>query len=293
MDNTAMDIEETARLNRYARRERESELPKSAGGRVMRNLLMILLASTGAFCHSYGIIAQSPASASQAEAKKNFHAYLERRTGSGGFSEYPGLATGVGERAYNRKWSDDSPAGPRSSQPTSSREPGRPKENRSLPRCHRPSNSTTTSISIFCKLPKKVYSTAMIPCRSARSCPEASGFRSARWVAFHKALQKLSRACPIRTVSDYEDILARLEALPKHFDQNISASPGWAEHGYSHPKIILRDVPNKSLTSLPPILRRARSSRLSVTFQTPFRNPNAHASSSAPKRFTPRRFFPP
>src|SRR5215475_5425747 len=77
----------------------------------MRFFLMLLLASSGGmFLAPLGMVAQSNSASSQAEAKKNFRAYLDTDW-KRWLSEYPELATGVGERAYNRKWSDDSPEG--------------------------------------------------------------------------------------------------------------------------------------------------------------------------------------
>jgi len=261
---------------------------------------MILLASTGAFC---SFLLESSRNLlrllRKRKRRRNFHAYLDAGLGSGGPPRHPppsnipdlppesaSALTIANGRMIRRRVS-------KARKPTSSREPGRPKENRSLRVAIVRATQLRPLSRIFCKLPKKVYSTAMIPCRSARSCPEASGFRSARWVAFHKRCRN-SREHANQTVSDYEDILARLEALPKHFRPKYSASPGWAEARLLASQIILRDgSQTQSLTSLP-----ADPSKSALL--APFSDfPNSHSAirthtpqASAPKRFTPRAVLP-
>jgi uncharacterized protein (DUF885 family) len=50
---------------------------------------------------------------------------------------------------------------------------------------------------------------------------------------------------PQQTVSDYEDILARLEALPVLVEQTIEEMKEGLQKGYSPPKITMRDVPKQ------------------------------------------------
>ncbi|PYU52197.1 MAG: DUF885 domain-containing protein [Acidobacteria bacterium] len=56
---------------------------------------------------------------------------------------------------------------------------------------------------------------------------------------------------PHQTVADYEDILARLEALPKNVEQNIELLRGGLRRGYSPPKLMLRDVPKQIAGLIP------------------------------------------
>ena len=56
---------------------------------------------------------------------------------------------------------------------------------------------------------------------------------------------------PHQTVADYEDILARLEALPKTVDQNLVLLQEGLKKGYTPPKLMLRDLP-KQISDLIP-----------------------------------------
>jgi uncharacterized protein (DUF885 family) len=50
---------------------------------------------------------------------------------------------------------------------------------------------------------------------------------------------------PHQTVSEYEDILARMQALPELVDQTIGEMKEGLQKGYSPPKITMRDVPKQ------------------------------------------------
>jgi len=56
---------------------------------------------------------------------------------------------------------------------------------------------------------------------------------------------------PHETVADYEDILARLQALPSAVEQTLALLQDGLKRGYTPPKITLRDVP-KQLADLTP-----------------------------------------
>jgi uncharacterized protein (DUF885 family) len=56
---------------------------------------------------------------------------------------------------------------------------------------------------------------------------------------------------PARTVADYEDIIARLEALPTAVEQNLALLKEGLKRGYTPPKVTMRDVP-KQLADLVP-----------------------------------------
>src|SRR5258708_2950354 len=56
---------------------------------------------------------------------------------------------------------------------------------------------------------------------------------------------------PHRAVADYEDILARLEALPKRVVQNIALLQEGMKRGYTPPKLMLREVPKQIAGLIP------------------------------------------
>jgi uncharacterized protein (DUF885 family) len=58
-------------------------------------------------------------------------------------------------------------------------------------------------------------------------------------------------AMPHQTVTDYDDILARLETLPKHVEQHIELLREGLRRGYSPPKFMMRDVPKQVAGLIP------------------------------------------
>src|SRR3989441_7942192 len=56
---------------------------------------------------------------------------------------------------------------------------------------------------------------------------------------------------PHKSVSEYEDVLARLEAVPRNVEQNLALLQEGLKKGYTPPKLMLRDVP-KQITDLIP-----------------------------------------
>jgi uncharacterized protein (DUF885 family) len=56
---------------------------------------------------------------------------------------------------------------------------------------------------------------------------------------------------PHETVAEYEDILARLEALPAAVEQTVALLQDGLKHGYTPPKITLRDVPKQVADLIP------------------------------------------
>jgi uncharacterized protein (DUF885 family) len=56
---------------------------------------------------------------------------------------------------------------------------------------------------------------------------------------------------PHQTATDYADILARLEALPKNVDQNLALLQAGLKKGYTPPKLMLRDVPQQIAGLIP------------------------------------------
>ena len=56
---------------------------------------------------------------------------------------------------------------------------------------------------------------------------------------FHTAMNDVSRSTPFRTQADYENYIARLEALPAFLDQNVANMRQGLDNGFTQPKEIL------------------------------------------------------
>ncbi len=216
----------------------------------MRTILMMLLASAGGMLFApLGLIAQSASSASQAEARKNFRSYLDADWKQW-LSEYPELATGVGERSFNRKWPDDTPAG------IEARRKHLHESLVALKKIDRAALPASEQLNydLYLDLLQTSeeglqYGDDPMPFRNV--VPGNVWLPLSQMGGAPQGAAETLASMPNQTVADYEDILARLEALPKYVDQSITLLQDGLKHGYSHPKIILRDVP-KQIADLAP-----------------------------------------
>ena len=76
----------------------------------MRSVFLMLVASAGSSLFlPLGVVAQSAPTPSQIAAARDFRVYLDADW-QRWLAEYPEFATNVGERRFNRQWSDDSSA---------------------------------------------------------------------------------------------------------------------------------------------------------------------------------------
>jgi uncharacterized protein (DUF885 family) len=217
----------------------------------MRKILVLLLLAAGGFLVSpSGIVAQSASTLSQLEAKKSFRAYLAADWHRW-LSEYPELATGVGERAFNRTWSDDSPGG------IESRRKHLHESLAAIKKMDRAALPPTEQLNydLYLDLLQTSedglqYGDDPLPFRQV--VPGSVWMPLSQMGGIQQGAAETLDSMPHETVSDYEDILARLEALPKSFDQNLALLKDGLQHGFSQPKIILRDVP-KQIADLTPL----------------------------------------
>jgi uncharacterized protein (DUF885 family) len=216
----------------------------------MRFFLTMLLASTGGILFTpLGVVAQSNSSNAQADAKKNFRAYLDADW-KRWLSEYPELATGVGERAYNRFWPDDSPEG------IEARRKHLHESLAALKKIDRATLPASEQLNydLYLELLQTAeeglqYGDDPMPFRNV--VPQSIWMPLSQMGGIPQGAAETIDSMPNQTVADYEDILARLEALPKSFDQNLALLKEGLKRGYTQPKIVMRDVP-KQIADLAP-----------------------------------------
>src|SRR5215469_4893205 len=154
--------------------------------------------------------------------------------------EYPEFATSVGFPGQNRRWTDDSPAG---------------REER-IKHLH----ESVGAMKQFHReqLPESEQLNYDLYWKRLQNGEEGLQYGGAAWsgggniwipVTQMDGVQQdpaaLLAMMQRRTVSDYEDILARLEALPVVVDQNMDLMKEGLKKGYSPPKITMRDVPKQ------------------------------------------------
>jgi uncharacterized protein (DUF885 family) len=216
----------------------------------MRTISLILLASTALFFFSpLCLSAQTPLPPSQAEVKKNFRAFLDADW-KRWMEEYPELATGVGYPGQNRKWTDDSPEGitARIKHLRESLAVLGTFGHYSLPQ------SEWLNYDLYRDLLQASeeglqYGDDPMPFRNVIAANK--WLRINQREGLQQGAPETLASAPHATVADYEDILARLAALPKAFDQETALLREGMQHGFTPPRITLRDVP-KQIADLAP-----------------------------------------
>ena len=164
--------------------------------------------------------------------------------------QYPELATGVGYPGQNRRWSDDSPQG--------------------ITARHAHLKESLTKLKSFSRealpadeqlnydLYRDLLETAQ---EGAQFGDDPLPFRNVVPGNFYLPLNQMGgvqqgaaetmASQPNRNAADYEDILARLEALPKNVDEQLALLKEGLSKGYTPPKITMRDVPKQIADLIP------------------------------------------
>jgi len=208
----------------------------------MRSLLPLLFAP-GLLLAPLGLVAQSAPSAARSEARKDFRAYLDADWKLW-MEEYPELATGVGYPGQNRKWSDDSPAG------IAAREKHLRESLATLKKIDRAALPISEQLNydLYLDLLQTAeqglqFGDDPMPFRNV--IPANKWLRINQREGIQQGAPETLASAPHATVADYEDILTRLQALPKSIDQNIELLQDGLKRGYTPPRITLRDVPQQ------------------------------------------------
>lgn len=68
----------------------------------------------------------------------------------------------------------------------------------------------------------------------------------------HQGMPYTISIMPKKSVSDYENILARLERIPKRIDEEIALMKEGLKRGITYPKVTLTEVPQQILNVIPP-----------------------------------------
>jgi len=179
----------------------------------------------------------------QTEEVKKFRAFLDEDW-KRAMVDRPEAATWLGFPGQNRRWSDNSPQGI------------------ALRKKHlRESISTLKTIrreelSDPEKLNYDLYRLLLSEAEEGLQYGDDAGGGSL-WMPLNQrggiqqSAAEILALMPHETVADYEDILARLEALPSAVEQTLALLQDGLKRGYTPPKITLRDVP-KQLADLTP-----------------------------------------
>jgi uncharacterized protein (DUF885 family) len=196
-------------------------------------------------------IAQSGANQASGpmKAAREFRAYLEKDW-KRWMEQYPEAATSVGFPGQNRRWSDDSEAGIeariRHLQESLA-------ELRSISR-----DALPVEEQLNYDLYRELLETAAEglqygddPMPSRDVVPGNFWMPITQMGGIQQGSASTLATMPRHTVADYEDILARLEALPKSVEQNLLLLREGLQKGYTPPKLVLRDVPKQIADLIP------------------------------------------
>ncbi len=196
-------------------------------------------------------LAQSAASrnAEQAEAARKFRAYLDNDW-KRWMEQYPDTATSVGFPGQDLRWSDDSREGLEarikhlheslSGLKAISRDalPARELLNYDL---YRELLETAAE--------GLQYGDDPLPFRDV--VPANNWMPITQMGGIQQGIASTLASTPHKSVAEYEDVLARMEAVPKYVEQNLVLLQEGLKKGYTPPKLMLRDVPKQIADLIP------------------------------------------
>jgi uncharacterized protein (DUF885 family) len=188
-------------------------------------------------------------SASEKEAARKFRTYLEEDW-KRWMVEYPEVATGTGFPGQNRRWSDDSPAGlqARTEHLHESAAALKTISRESLPKTERLNYDLYADLLTTAEESLQ-YGDDPLPFRNV--VPQNNWMPITQMGGIQQGAAETIASMPHRSVADYEDILARLEALPKSVEEQQGLLQEGLKRGYTPPKLMLRDVPKQIAELIP------------------------------------------
>jgi uncharacterized protein (DUF885 family) len=192
---------------------------------------------------------ESGPTSSQSKAVREFRAYLEKDW-KRWMEQYPETATSVGFPGQNRRWTDDSKEGI-AARIQHLRESLA--ELKSISRGALPPDE---------KLNYDLYRETLETAEEGLQFgDDPAPFREVVpgnfWIPMTQmgGIQQGAAATlanmPHQTVADYEDIIERLEALPKSVEENLVLLQEGLKKGYTPPKLMLRDLPKQVADLIP------------------------------------------
>ncbi len=186
---------------------------------------------------------------SQAAAEKEFRAYLNADW-KRWMEFYPEFATAVGYPGQNRRWSDDSPAG------VEARKVYLAESLKKLKTISRDALPAADKLNydMYHELLETAaeglqYGDDPMPFRNV--VPSNLWMPLTQMNGVQQGAAETLSTMPRKSVADYEDILARMEALPESVGEQLELLKTGLSKGYAPPKITMRDVPKQIADLIP------------------------------------------
>jgi len=215
----------------------------------MRSTSVFLFVATLSLAVAPMLAAQKGSPGSETESARKFRAYLESDW-TRWMTEYPEVATGVGFPGQNRRWSDDSPQGiaARKQHLHESLATLQSISRETLPK------DEQLNYDLYLELLSTAeeglqYGDDPLPFRNV--VPQNLWMPITQMGGVQQGAAQTIASMPNRNVADYEDILARLEALPAYVAQQQALLVEGLRRGYTPPQLMLRDLP-KQISDLVP-----------------------------------------
>ena len=193
--------------------------------------------------------AQEPAPGGQTETAQKFRAYLDADW-KRWLDDAPEMATHAGFPGYDRRWTDDSPAGidHRKKHLADSLAELKTFSRDDLPTAER------LNYDLYLELLQTAqeglqYGDDPIPFRNV--VPHNLWIPLNQMGGIQQGAAETLEVTPHQTVEGYENILARLRALPPVVEQQIALMQEGLKRGYTPPKITMRDVPKQIADLIP------------------------------------------
>ena len=186
---------------------------------------------------------------SQAKAAREFRAYLENDW-ERWMTEYPETATSVGFPGQNRRWTDDSREGIEERLRHLHESLA---ELKSISREALPAEEQF-NYDLYRELLETAaeglqYGDDPVPFRDVVS--NNLWMPITQMGGIQQGMASTLATMPRKTVADYEDILARLEAAPRSIEQHVVLLREGLKKGYAPPKLMLRDLPKQIAGLIP------------------------------------------
>jgi uncharacterized protein (DUF885 family) len=185
----------------------------------------------------------------QAEAARKFRAYLDNDW-KRWMQQYPEMATSVGFPGQNRRWSDDSREGLEARIKHLHESLS---ELKSISRDALPAGEQF-NYDLYRELLETAveglqYGDDPLPFRDV--VPGNIWMPMIQMGGIQQGIASTLAAMPHKSAPEYEDVLARLEAVPKNVEQNLVLLQEGLKKGYTPPKLMLRDVPKQIADLIP------------------------------------------
>jgi uncharacterized protein (DUF885 family) len=190
-----------------------------------------------------------PEMPAQAKARQEFHNYLDADW-KRWMELYPEFATSVGYPGQNRRWTDDSPPGiaTRKGQLDESIKKLRAIDRNALPASEQVNHELYSELLETAEEGLQ-YGDDPMPFRNV--VPSNLWMPLTQMGGVQQSAADTLANMPHQSLADYEDILTRMEALPKNVEEHLALLQDGLGRGFTPPKITTRDVP-KQIADLVP-----------------------------------------